>query len=249
MRLKDRSILVTGAASGIGTAIARLFCNEGATLALFDINSSGLKKVAAKLDRAHTFECDVADREHVDSAVTQVVGKLGKLDGIVNVAGIDLFREFGETTVNDWERVLAVNLTGPMHVCQACMPALLNCEASTIVNIASGAGLRPLVNRTAYCSSKAGLIMFSRALALEFAQTGLRVNVVCPGVIDTPLLEEWYHKTGDPDGARREAANRQAMGRIGKAEDIAYAALHLTSHESRYTTGSTLVVDGGRAFH
>lgn len=249
MRLKDRNILITGAASGIGAAIARLFCSEGATVALFDINSPRLEEVAAGLDRAHTFECDVASRQHVDSAVAKAVRTLGTLDGIVNVAGVDLFREFRETTASDWDRVLTVNLTGPMQLCQASMPALLKCEMSTIVNIASGAGLRPLVNRTAYCTSKAGLIMFSRTLALEFAQAGLRVNVVCPGVINTPLLEEWYQETGDPDGARREAANRPAMKRTGETEDIAYAALHLTSHESKYTTGSTLVVDGGRAFH
>lgn len=249
MRLEGRKVLVTGAASGIGAAIAALFHREGARLALLDRDEPALATAAAGLPGAQPLPCDVADGAQVEAAVKKAAARLGSLDGIVNVAGVDLFRKFDEMSTGEWERVLAVNLTGPMFVCRAALPFLKQSPESAIVNIASGAALRPLVNRAAYCASKAGLAMFSKALALEFAQDGIRVNVVCPGVIDTPLLRDWYDKTGDPDAARSEARNRPAMARLGQAEDIAYAALHLTSTESRYTTGSTLVVDGGRAFY
>lgn len=249
MRLAERKILVTGAGSGIGSAIGELFHREGATLALVDMNKAALASVAARLPGTHAFACDVSASSRVATVVAEAAKALGGLDGVINVAGVDLYKKFEDTTDDEWARVIAVNLSGPILVTRAALPFLKAASDSAIVNISSGAGLRPLVNRSAYCASKAGLIMLSKALALELAPANVRVNVICPGVVDTPLLRGWYEQTDDPEEARREARSRPAMARLGEASEIAYAALHLVSIEARYTTGSTLTVDGGRAFH
>jgi NAD(P)-dependent dehydrogenase (short-subunit alcohol dehydrogenase family) len=145
--------------------------------------------------------------------------------------------------------VQAVNIDGPMYVCKAALPALIAHGSGTIVNVASGAALRPLANRTAYCASKAALVMFTKALALELAPLGIRANALCPGVIDTPMVRVSYENAADPEEALREILSRPALARLGTVEEIANAALYLTGEESSYTTGSALVVDGGRAFH
>lgn len=249
MRLAGRRILVTGAGSGIGAATAMLFGKEGARLALLDQRLGDVAAVARALEGSLAYECDVARADEVSGTVAQAISALGGLDGVVNVAGIDLLREFAAMTTSEWQKVLDVNLTGPMHVCRAALPALRASGRGTIVNIASAAGLRPLANRTAYCASKAGLVMFTKALALELAALEIRANVVCPGVIDTPMLRASYESAKDPQAAFREIISRPAMGRVGTADDIAQAALYLSGEESLYTTGSTLTVDGGRAFH
>jgi NAD(P)-dependent dehydrogenase (short-subunit alcohol dehydrogenase family) len=136
-----------------------------------------------------------------------------------------------------------------MHVCKAALPALIAHDGGTIVNVASGAALRPLANRTAYCASKAALVMFTKALALELAPLGIRANALCPGVIDTPMVRVSYENAADPEAALREILSRPALVRLGTVEEVANAALYLTGDESSYTTGSALVVDGGRAFH
>lgn len=249
MRLDGRRILVTGAGSGIGLAIARLFHKEGASLALLDINTENVKKVVDDLGRdSIAFGCDVSDYGQVQSAVASVAS-LGSLDGVVNVAGIDFTCSFADMDIADWHKVMAVNLTGPMHVCKAALPWLMRTGRGSIVNVASGAALRPLAGRVAYCTSKSALVMFSKALALELATSNVRVNALCPGIIDTPMLRASYENAPDPASAYSEIVSRPATGRVGSPEDIALAALYLTSEEAKYTTGSTLVVDGGRVFH
>jgi len=221
-RLAGRRVLVTGAASGIGLATARLFLVEGA---------------------------DVTDPESVAAGIAAATAALGGLDGIVNAAGVDLLKPFEEMTAGDWHGVIAINLTGPMLVCQAALPALKAAGGATIVNIASGAALRPLSERTAYCASKAGLVMLGKTLALELAPHGIRVNAICPGAIHTPMLELSYRDQPDPEAALQEIRERYALGRIGRAEDIAEAAAYLSSDDADFVTGTALAVDGGRAFH
>ncbi len=249
MRLSERRILVTGAGSGIGAGVAQLFHREGARLALLDVREDVLKDTADHLDGALALRCDVSDAAEVSAAVSQAVLSLGGLDGVVNVAGIDLIRDFASMTPAEWRKVQAVNVDGPMHVCKAALPALIAHGGGTIVNVASGAALRPLANRTAYCASKAALVMFTKALALELAPVGIRANALCPGVIDTPMVRVSYENAADPEAALREILSRPALVRLGTVEEVANAALYLTGDESSYTTGSALVVDGGRAFH
>jgi len=252
MRLRGRRILVTGGGSGIGLATAGLFAGEGARVAAVDRDEAGLSRAAAFAGVGAgiaTIVADVRDDRQVREAIDGAARAMGGIDGVVNAAGVDLVRSFDEATADDWQRILAVNLLGPVAVCRAAVPAIRAAGGGTIVNIASGAGLRPLEKRTAYCSSKAALVMFGKALALELALDGIRVNAVCPGVIDTPMFRASYERAADPDAELAQILDRFAIKRVGKAIDVAHAALFLTCDESSHVTGSALAVDGGRAFH
>ena len=247
MRLAGRRVLVTGAASGIGLAVTRLFQREGARVAMLDRDGAALTKAAG--DGAATLVCDVAEERQVRAAVAQAAAALGGLDGVVNSAGIDLMRPFEEMTAAEWAQVLAVDLTGPMLVCHAALPALRQAGRGTIVNIASGAALRPLEHRTAYCAAKAGLVMFGKTLAVDLAAHHIRVNAICPGIIDTPLFRSSWTGAADPEAELARILERYVIRRPGEPEEIAQAALYLTSDESSFVTGAALAVDGGRTFH
>jgi NAD(P)-dependent dehydrogenase (short-subunit alcohol dehydrogenase family) len=240
-------VLVTGAASGIGLAVARMFQQEGASVAMLDRDEVGLTK--ARVVGAVPLTCDVADEPQVRRAVAQAATALGGLDGIVNSAGIDLMRPFEEMTTAEWARVMAVDLTGPMLVCHAALPALKRAGRGTIVNIASGAALRPLEQRTAYCAAKAGLVMFGKTLAVDLAAHNIRVNAICPGIIDTPLFRSSWTDAADPQAELTRILDRYVIKRPGHPDEIAQAALYLTSDESSFVTGAALAVDGGRTFH
>ncbi len=247
MRLAGRRVLVTGAASGIGLAIARLFRKEGAAVAMLDRDAPALDE--AGVERGATFVCDVADEGQVRTTVARAAAALGGLDGVVNSAGIDLMRPFEHMSSAEWARILAVDLTGPMLVCQAALSALKQAGRGTIVNIASGAALRPLEHRTAYCTAKAGLVMFGKTLAVDLAAYRIRVNAICPGIIDTPLFRSSWEGAADPEAELAKILDRYVIRRPGEPEEIAQAALYLTSDESSFVTGAALAVDGGRTFH
>jgi len=250
MRINGRRVLVTGAASGIGQAIATLFVREGARVAMLDRNAADVQAAAAELgDAAVAVVADVAQEAQVRSAVASGVEKLGGLDGVVNCAGIDLLRPFGDMTAADWRSIMAVDLDGPFFVCHAALPALRQAGGGTIVNVASGAALRPLEHRTAYCSAKAALVMFSKALAVDLAPDNIRVNAICPGIVETPLFRSSYETAPDPQAELRRIMDRYLIKRPGRAEEIAAAALFLTSAESAYMTGGALAIDGGHTFH
>lgn len=245
MRLRDRRVLVTGAASGIGLAVARLFTQEGARVAMLDRDEARLSKVGG----AVSLVCDVADERRVRASVAEAASALGGLDGVVNCAGVDLMRPFEEMTTEEWTRVLTIDLTGPMLVCHAAVPLMKRAGRGTIVNVASGAGLRPLEHRTAYCTAKAGLVMFGKTLAMDLAPYGIRVNAICPGIIDTPMFRGSWEGAPDPQAELAKILDRYLIKRTGQPEEIAYAALYLTSEESSFVTGAALAVDGGRTFH
>jgi NAD(P)-dependent dehydrogenase (short-subunit alcohol dehydrogenase family) len=236
-RLQGRRVLITGAASGIGRKTAELFANEGAALALLDRNREGLAEVARET-RGLPVEADVAQEPSVARAVEQGAGAMGGIDGIVNAAGIVIHGSVLEVGLADWQRVLDVNLTGIYVVVRCCLPWFKKAPLATIVNIASGQGLLPNTpNMTAYAASKGGVVNLTRALAAELAPS-IRVNSVCPGMVDTPMTT----------GLQREV-DRYAMKRIAEPLEIAQAILFLTSAESSFVTGAALAVDGGRTFH
>lgn len=243
-----RRMLVTGGAKGIGKAAALRFLAGGAQVACLDMDEAAL----AELAQAHgvvALRADVTDTASVETAVAEAAAKMGGLDGVVNSAGIDLQSSLEDMTDAAWERLIAVNLTGPMKVCRAAAPFLKAAGGGTIVNVSSGAGLSPLKFRSAYSASKAGLQMFSKSLAMELAEAGIRVNVVCPGAVETPLF-----RTSIADGAEGEAQldavrARYALARIADPDEIAAGIAFLSSAESSYVTGVALAVDGGRTFH
>jgi NAD(P)-dependent dehydrogenase (short-subunit alcohol dehydrogenase family) len=249
VRLRDRRVLVTGAASGIGLAVARVFTLEGARVAMLDRDEARLGKEAASVEGAVPLVCDVGNERQVRESVARAAGSIGGLDGVVNCAGIDLMRPFEEMTTEEWTRVLTIDLTGPMLVCHAAVPLMKRAGRGTIVNVASGAGLRPLEHRTAYCTAKAGLVMFGKTLAMDLAPYGIRVNAICPGIIDTPMFRGSWEHAPDPQAELAKILDRYLIKRTGQPEEIAYAALYLTSDESSFVTGAALAVDGGRTFH
>jgi NAD(P)-dependent dehydrogenase (short-subunit alcohol dehydrogenase family) len=238
-RLSGRRVLVTGAASGMGQAIAELFAAEGAALALLDRDAAGLASVAAALGSFHAV-CDVAAAPEVDDAVAASVQALGGLDGVVNAAGILVTRPFAEFDRATWDRLLAVNLTGPFNILQAALPALQAAPGATIVNIASVSGYMPMAGTTGYAASKAGLIMFTKSLAFDLGP-GIRANCICPGVIRTEMTRYLWE---NPEHAQR-AGDRVALKRLGTPEDVARAALYLSAADSGFTTGTEILVDGG----
>ena len=245
MRMRDRRVIITGGSSGIGLETARLFIAEGAHVALLDLDGgeAGLSSLKAG---AIGFPCDVTDEASVEKAVEAAGQTLGGVDGLVNSAGVSLWRPLAETSYEDWRRVHSIDLDGPFLVTRAALPLLRAAGGGTIVNLASGAGMRPLPNLGAYCSAKAGLVMLSRALALEFAGENIRVNAVAPGPIHTPMLERTLTRVADREAKMREFLARVGMRRLGTAEEVAKAILFLSCADSSFTTGGVIEVDGGR---
>ncbi len=244
MKLAGRRILITGAASGIGRASAELFASEGAALALLDRNDQGL----ADFD-AIPCPADVTDVTAVAAAIAAATSGLGGLDGVVNCAGKDQLGRLTEVAPADWNEIIAVNLTGAANVCRAAVPCLQAARGGSIVNVASGAGLFPLPERTAYCAPKAGRVMVSKTLASAVADAGVRVNAVCPGAIDTPMLAGSYQDAPDPAAEKAMIQQRYLLRRFGTAGEIAAAILFLSSADASYITGTAMAVDGGRTFY
>ena len=241
--LAGRRLLVVGGAAGIGRATVTQAASEGALVAVIDRDDWAGAPAPGPVLRA-----DVCDTAALDAAVAAAADALGGLDGLVFCAGIDLVAPLAETTDAAWQRVLDVDLTGAMRSCRAALrefPA----QGGTMVLVASAAGLSPLPERSAYCAAKAGLVMFAKALALELAARGVRVNALCPGAVDTALFRASWQDAADPDAALAAIRARYALRRIAAAEEIAAAAVFLTAGASSYVTGAALAVDGGRSFH
>lgn len=247
-RLQGRRILITGAAAGIGRACAERCLAEGAAVALADIDETALRATAAELEESGTVVpavFDVADWQAVRDGVAAAGKALGGLDGIVNNAGVVFHHRLEDIDWSEWDRTLAVNLKGAILVCRAALSALRANSEAAIVNIASGAGLRPIPQSLAYCASKGGLVMATRALADELAADGIRVNAVCPGPIDTVLFRRSLGGAETEDDVR----TRNALHRIGTPAEVASAVAFLLSSEASFITGSALAVEGGRVFH
>jgi 3-oxoacyl-[acyl-carrier protein] reductase len=238
-KLASRKIAITGAASGMGREIARLFAQEGASLALIDRNEAAVAAVAADLG-AVGYGCDVVDRLAVNAIVAEAGHRLGGLDGLVNAAGILDITPFADLDPASWDRMLAVNLTGPFNVAKAALPFLRDAASATIVNIASVSALMPMPGTAGYSASKAGLLMFTKSLAMDLGPT-IRANTICPGVIKTEMTRYLWE---NPEHSAR-AADRVALKRLGEASDVARAALFFSTGDSGFTTGTELPVDGG----
>mgnify|MGYP001192660644 CR=1 FL=1 len=241
--LEGRKIIVTGAASGMGRAIARLFAKHGAQQLVIDVNGEGLE--ALGLENAETMAVDMTEPEQIDAAVERAVSVMGGLDGVVNAAGILRVIPFEETTPDIYHQVLAVNLHGPYHLCRAALPHLKRAQASTIVNISSLAGLIAPEGMTAYAASKAGLLGLTRVMAAELGPK-IRVNAIAPGVINTAMTQGMVQGSV---AAVEEMGLNNATGRAGTPEEVAELALFLSSSRSSFITGTTTAIDGGSSWH
>ena len=237
--------LVTGAASGIGRATAILLAGRGAAVACLDVNADGLAETAAAIgERALPIPCDVTDLAAVEAAVSQAAADLGGLDAVANVAGVgDFTGDVAEIAPEEWARVLAINLTGPFHVSRASIPHL-RAAGGAIVNVSSQFGLVGCLASPAYCASKAGLIGLTRAMAIDHTEEGIRVNCVCPGPVDTPMLA-WTDATPELTARERgRTQGRNLSGRSGRPEEIAATIAFLLSDDVGFMSGSVVAVDG-----
>jgi NAD(P)-dependent dehydrogenase (short-subunit alcohol dehydrogenase family) len=245
-RFEGRTAIVTGASSGIGRATAVRLAAEGAAVACLDVVEESLKETVASIvssgAEAVAYRCDVTDESGVIDTVNQATAALGRPSVLCNVAGIGAFSHTVDMPLALWERILAVNLTGTFLMARATLPHMLEAKDGSIVNVASNAGLMGSPWSAAYCASKGGVVLFTKALAVEYAGRGVRVNAVAPGGVDTPLMGEF----SVPEGGDAKLLNR-IMSRMGFStpEQIAAAIAFIGSDESAYTTGAILSVDGG----
>jgi NAD(P)-dependent dehydrogenase (short-subunit alcohol dehydrogenase family) len=235
--------LVTGAARGIGLAIAKRFLADGWQVALLDIEAELLRAAVAALaepERALALTCDVADESAVNAAVAELASRFGRLDALVNNAGVAVFSSVLETASADWNRILAVNLTGPFLCTRAAVPLMREHGGGAVVNIASISSLRASTLRSAYGTSKAGLAHLTKQLAVELALLGIRVNAVAPGPVETAMAKAVH----TPE-IRADYHDAIPLNRYGLEEELAEAIFFLCSDRSSYITGQILAVDGG----
>lgn len=248
-RLAGARIAVTGGGSGIGRASCQRLAAEGARVLALDLNAEAAAAVADEIRAeggdAVAAELDVSAPDVEGRLSALVEEHLGELDALVNNAGVGAAGSILETDEADWQRLFAVNVDGVFRCSRAVLPAMLARGSGSIVNMASVAGVTGLTNRFAYCATKGAVVAMTRAMALDYARTGVRVNCICPGTVHTPWVESFAAAAPDPDAFRAQMADRQPIGRMGEAEEIAAAVAYLCSDDSRFMTGSELVVDGG----
>lgn len=248
MKLGGKVAAVTGAGSGIGQAIAVLFASEGATVYALDIDETGLRETAAKAPygaRLYTQRLDVTQEEEVQKTWERIAAEHGRLDIVVNNAGVGVAATVDQTSLEDWERTMAVNLRGVFLGCKHAVRIMKRQGAGVIINTASVAGLVGVKERAAYCASKGGVIALTRAMAADHALDNIRINCICPGTVDSPWVGRILSNHPNPEEGRRAMAARQPIGRMGTPEEIAQAALFLAQPESSFVHGSALVIDGG----
>lgn len=247
--LVGKTALVTGAGSGIGEAIAGAIANAGALVYVADRDEVNGQRVASAIvssGKAASFRLlDVTNDEHCRDAQVVVEDKHGHLDILVNNAGVGHVGTALTTTGDDLDRLHAVNVKGVLNVTRAFLPRMIERHAGTVVNIASIGGIVGIRDRLAYCATKFAVVGLTKAMALDHAADGVRINCVCPGRVETPFVAARLKEYADPEAAYRQMAATQAVGRMGKPEEIAAAVLYLASDEAAFVTGSALIIDGG----
>lgn len=251
--LSGKTVIVTGGAGGIGSATCRRFAAEGARVAVFDLNLASAQSLADEIGAAggvaRAYRCDITQRAEVDAAVAATESDLGPVAVLVNNAGWDVFKPFVKSTPAEWERLIAINLVGALHMLHAVLPGMAERRHGRIVNVASDAARGGSSGEAVYSACKGGLVALSKTLAREHARQGITVNVVCPGPTDTALL------AGVADGARDPAKLLEAfrsaipMGRLGQPDDLASALAFFGSDDAGFITGQVISVSGGLTMH
>lgn len=252
-RLDQKIAFVTGAGSGIGEQIARLYAQQGAHVVLADIRLDAAERVAGEIQsaggNASVQQLDVAEESQARAAIEQVVAAESRLDILVNNAGISHVGNILETSLEDWERVMHVNARGVFLCAREGVRQMLaqSPAGGVIINMSSVAATIGIDRRLPYCASKGAVLALTRSIAIDYATQGIRCNAICPGTVHTPFVEGYLarHFAGHEDEARQQLHARQPIGRMGRPDEIAYAALYLASDEAAFVTGSALVIDGG----
>ena len=243
MNTTSKVALVTGAARGIGLAMAQKFLDENYRVALLDIDAATLAQTVETL-RAHanilSIVCDVSDPQQVQAAIAEIAAHFGRIDALVNNAGVAVFKPALETTFEDWSRIMATNLNGPFLCTQACVPVMLQTGGGSVVNIASISGLRASTLRIAYGTSKAALMHLTKQQAVEFGNVGIRVNAVAPGPVETAMAQQVHSAD-----IRTDYHDAIPLARYGTVEEIAQAVAFLCSDDASFINGQILAVDGG----
>jgi 2-hydroxycyclohexanecarboxyl-CoA dehydrogenase len=248
-RFEDKTVVVTGGGGGIGGATCRRFAREGARVAVLDLNPGAAETVAARIEaeggRALALRCDITERASVDAAVAAVLERFGAIDVLVNNAGWDVFRPFTKTEPAQWEKLIAINLTGALHMHHAVLPGMAARKAGRIVNIASDAARVGSSGEAVYAACKGGLVAFTKTIAREHARHGITANVVCPGPTDTALFADYKEGAGNPEKLMEAFTRSIPLGRIGQPDDLPGAILFFASDDASFVTGQVLSVSGG----
>lgn len=249
MRLAQKIVLLTGGSRGIGEAITRLFAREGATVAFCGRDEARGERVAAEVTRtggrAEFTPMDCSEEPAVEEWVRRVIDAHGRIDGVVNNAGIAPAGALEDLDLQTWNEVLRVNVTSMFLVNRAAIPHLRAAGGGAIVNLGSTFGVVGSAGAAVYAVTKAAAISLSKSLALELAPDGIRVNALCPGGTETPFTQAWLEQTGDPETERASLTARHPIGRLSTPQEQAAAALFLISDDASFVTGHALLVDGG----
>jgi len=246
VNFKDKVVIITGAAAGIGRATAIAFAEKDARVVVADIDVKKGKQTSSLIGGdAFFIEINVANSESVKNMVKEVTKRFGRIDILVNNAGIYYQGDVIETPEEEWDKVIAVNLKGVYFCSHYVIPVMLRGNGGVVINVASEAGLVGIAGQVAYNASKAGVISLTKSMAVDFGRQGVRVNAVCPGTTETPLVKNALKKSKDPEKERRKLEECRPLNRLGRPEEIAAAILAMASDNLGYATGSVLSIDGG----
>ena len=246
MRLKGKKCIVTGGSSGIGKATVKRFIAEGAEVLIADIDIEESEKIAEELGEAVDFiKCDVRLEDDIISVSKKAYSIWKKVDVLVNNAGSELNQSYDKMTEQEWDKVLDTDLKGPWLMCKHIVPKMVEKGSGSVINISSLNGLVGFPLSTAYGSAKGGLVVFTRDMAIELASTGVRINCVCPGVIQTGMMERWTDLMPNKAEAQEMLRNTMPIGRMGTVDEVAGAIFFFASDDSSLCQGSVLSVDGG----
>lgn len=251
-RLLKKVAIITGAAQGIGAEVARTYAREGAQLALFDTSYDVLETLKGELvnqcaSKISIYKVDVGNEDVVNAAIDEVVATYGQLDVLVNNAGTNVFSTILDLTPEDWQRCISVNLMGAINCSRSAIAHMLINNYGNIVNIASVHGHKIVKGAFPYTISKHAIIGMSRSLAIEYADQGIRVNSISPGLIDTPLAKKYFDSCADAAAEREKQRQSIPVKRFGQPEEVAQTALFLGSDEARFINAADILIDGGRS--
>jgi 2-hydroxycyclohexanecarboxyl-CoA dehydrogenase len=247
--LSAKTVVVTGGGGGIGGATCRRFAAEGANVAVFDIDAAAAGRtvaaIAAEGGKAVAFACDITDDQRARAAVAEVNASLGPIDVLVNNAGWDIFKPFLQTSPADWQKLIAINLTGALIMHHAVLPQMVERRSGRVVNIASDAARVGSSGEAVYAACKGGLVAFSKTMAREHARDGITFNVICPGPTETQLFGDFLTAAGNPEKLKEAFRRSIPLGRIGEPTDLPGAICFFASEDAAFITGQVLSVSGG----